>query len=145
MPARLKKAKKDLEKISHDFIRRRDSINDYEIKGHCIDCGKLSEGSMFQTGHFIPSGSCGALLRYHPLNMHGQHGGCNCGYNQEKVKIDYTMVMIQRYGIDEVTKLRQLKNKSIKADILFYTDLILLYQQGNQQEIIDYLDRCANM
>lgn len=140
MPNRIKKAIKDLEKLSHDFVRRRDSINDYEIKGHCIDCGKLSEGRDFQAGHFLPSGSGGALLRFHPYNIHGQHSGCNCGYNQEKVKIDYTMVMVQRYGIDEITKLRQLKNKSIKADIIFYTDMIKLYTQGDEQKIVAYLN-----
>lgn len=145
MPNRIKKAIKDLEKLSHDFVRRRDSINDYEIKGHCIDCGKLAEGSQFQAGHWLPSGSSGALLRFHPYNIHGQHAGCNCGYNQEKVKIDYTLVMIQRYGDETVSKLRQLKNKSIKADILFYIDMINLYNQGNEQEIVDYLFIRANM
>ena len=41
------KLAKELEKISHDFIRKRDSINDYEIGGYCFDCGKLSYGQQF--------------------------------------------------------------------------------------------------
>lgn len=137
---KLKKAKKDLEKISHDYIRRRDSINDYEIKGHCIDCGSLAEGQQFQCGHWQPSGSSGALLRFHPHNMHGQKGGCNTAWQQEKVKIDYTLVMIQRYGADYVAHLRVLKNKTIKADIIFYTTLIELYKEGDEFKIVEYLE-----
>jgi hypothetical protein len=143
MPNRVKKAKKVLEKLSHDFVRRRDSQNQndsVEVGGKCFDCGKLAFGSDFQCGHWIPSGSGGALLRYHPQNMHGQASGCNCGYNQEQVKINYTLAMIKKYGQERVEKLRQLKNKSIKADILFYLKLIELYEKGNEQDIINYLE-----
>lgn len=140
MPARLKKSKKTLELISHTYIRKRDSINDYEIKGHCFDCGILAESQQFQCGHWQPSGSSGAVLRYHPQNMHGQRGSCNCGYNQESVKINYTLVMIQKYGQDRVTELLRLKNKTIKADILFYENMIELYKEGNEEKIIDFLE-----
>ncbi len=140
MPARLKKAKKDLELISHTYIRKRDSINDIEIAGYCFDCGRYAEGQQFQCGHFEPSGSSGALLRYHPQNMNGQRGACNVGYVQERVKIDYTIAMIRRYGQERVNKIRQLKHKTIKADIIFYETLIDLYKQGDEQKIIDYLE-----
>lgn len=136
----IKKLKKELEKISHDFIRKRDSINDFEIGGLCFDCGKLCYGQQFQAGHFEPSGSCGAILRYHPHNMHGQSGGCNCGYRQEQVKINYTMSMIRKYGKKYVDKLRLLKNKTIKADVIFYQTMIDLYKVGDEKKIIKYLE-----
>lgn len=136
----IKKLKKELEKISHDFIRKRDSINDYEIGGYCFDCGKLCFGQQFQAGHFEPSGSCGAILRYHPHNMHGQSGGCNCYYRQEQVKINYTMAMIRKYGKKYVDKLRQMKNKTIKADVIFYQTMIDLYKVGDEKKIIKYLE-----
>lgn len=139
MPQRVKKAKAKLEKVSHDFIRKRDSISPDEIKGYCFDCGKLAEGQQFQAGHWQPSGSCGALLRFHPHNMNGQSGGCNCGYRQEQVKINYTMAMIRKYGHEYVEQLRQLKNKSIKADIIFYERMIELYEEGDEEKITDYL------
>lgn len=139
MPARVKRAKKELEILSHTYIRKRDGING-EIKGYCFDCGKYSEGQQFQAGHFEPSGSCGALLRYHPHNMHGQNGGCNTQYQQEKVKIDYTFKMLEKYGIERVNKIRQLKHKSIKADIIFYEKMIELYKEGNEQKIVDFLE-----
>ena len=136
-----KKLAQKLEKISHDYIRRRDSINpDVEIGGYCFDCAKLVFGPMFQAGHFLPSGSCGAILRYHPHNMHGQAGGCNCKYQQERVKINYTMAMIKKYGKKYVDKLISLKNKSIKADSIFYEKMIELYEQGDEKAIVNYLE-----
>lgn len=140
MPNRVKRAKKQLELISHTFVRKRDSISPDKIAGYCFDCGKYDEGSQFQAGHWQPSGSCGARLRYHPQNMHGQSGGCNCGYQQEKVKINYTMAMIDKYGIDRVNELRILKEQTIKADIFFYEKMIELYKIGDEQAIVDYLD-----
>ena len=140
MPNRVKKAKKELEILSHNFIRKRDSINDYEIKGYCFDCGKLSEGQNFQCGHWIPNSVGGALLRYHPQNMHGQASGCNCGYQQEMVKIRYTAMMYQKYGKKCVAGLLQLKKKSIKADIIFYTKMIDLYIKGDEDEIVRFLE-----
>lgn len=140
MPARVKRAKKELEINSHTFIRKRDSKYPDRIGGYCFDCGEWAEGQQFQCGHFEPSGSSGAILRYHPMNMHGQIGKCNVHYQQEHVKINYTMAMIRKYGQDKVDKLRQLKNKSIKADIIFYETLNELYKNGNEQDIINYLE-----
>lgn len=136
----VKSLKKKLEKISHDFIRRRDSIDDTEIKGYCFDCGLYSEGQQFQCGHFEPSGSSGALLRYHPQNMHGQSGACNIWYVQEKVKINYTMAMLKKYGKKRVDEIRRLKQRIIKADSIFYTNLIELYTIGDSDRIIEYLE-----
>lgn len=140
MPNRVKKAKKLLEINSHNFVRRRDSISPLKIGGYCFDCGKYSELQQFQAGHFEPSGSCGAILRYHPHNIHGQFSGCNCGYQQEQVKINYTLKMIDKYGREYVDHLKQLKNKSIKADIIFYDRMNELYEQGDEAKIVEYLE-----
>jgi len=136
-----KKLAQKLEKVSHDFIRRRDSIEpDIVIGGYCFDCGKLTYRQMFQAGHFLPSGSCGAILRYHPRNIHGQASGCNCKYQQEKVKINYTMAMIKKYGKKYVDSLIALRNKSIKADSIFYQKMIDLYEAGDEEAIVEYLE-----
>lgn len=139
MVERVKKAKKKLEKISHDYIRRRDGIGG-DLKGYCFDCGYFVEGGQWQTGHWEPSGSSGALLRYHPRNMHGQAGKCNTGYQQEHVKISYTLKMEDKYGREYINKLRQMKYKTIKADIIFYETLIELYEQGDEEKICNYLE-----
>lgn len=138
----VKKLKKTLVKLSHDYIRRRDSIMLDRFAGVCCTCGQWCEGGNFQCGHFMPDGSSGALLRYHPKNMHGQGGYC-CNINkhgQQRMGNDYTMFMIQKYGLKYVTKLRSLKNKNIKADFIFYQTLISLYEKGDEKEIIKYLE-----
>jgi hypothetical protein len=143
MENRVKKAIKDLTKISHDFIRHRDSRvqgNQEEIGGHCFDCGKLDMGQFFQCGHWQPNGGSGAILRFHPHNMHGQSASCNTAWQQERVKIDYTFAMIKKYGIDRVEQIKALRNKTIKADILFYEKMIELYKAGDEQEIVNYLE-----
>lgn len=141
MPARIKRIKKEITEISHTFVRRRDSKDpQLGIGGFCFDCGKYGEGSMFQAGHWIPDAVGGAILRYHPLNMHGQHGGCNCGYQQEMVKIRYTEAMYRKYGKKVVAGLLALKNRSIKADIIFYEGLKEVYLKGNEKDIIKYLE-----
>lgn len=141
MPVRIKKAKEKLEKLSHDFVRRRDSVyNNGQVGGNCIDCGKYVTGQAFQCGHFEPSGSCGVLLRYHPHNMHGQASGCNMGVVQERVKINYTLAMIKRYGEKYVRQMKELKQRNVKADILFYERMIELYEAGDEKEIIKYLN-----
>lgn len=143
MPARVKRAIKDLEIISHRYVRLRDSKKNGEIAGMCCTCGKWCEGSDFQAGHYEPSGSCGALLRYHPHNMHGQGGFC-CNINrnhQQKMGNDYTFFMIRKYGQKRVEQIRALKRRSIKADIIFYETMIKLYQEGDEQEIINYLEK----
>ena len=140
MPARVKRAKKQLEKLSHDYIRTRDSINDYEFGGNCFDCGKYTSGAQFQCGHFEPSSTGGATLRYHPHNMHGQSGSCNCGYRQEHVKINYTLAMVAKYGRVRVSELLALRGKIIKADIFFYEKMIDLYKTGNEEDIVKFLE-----
>lgn len=134
------KLEDELEKISHDYIRIRDSKDKHFIGGNCFDCSNWAEGRHFQAGHFVPSGSCGALLRYHPHNMHGQASGCNMKVQQEQVKIRYTFAMIKKYGLKYVDKLRQMKNKSIKADTIFLSKMIELYKKGDEKLIVKYLE-----
>lgn len=138
----LKKLKQILTKLSHDFVRERDSIMPPNIGGYCFTCGMLASGSNFQSGHYEPSSTCGALLRWHPLNMHGQCGyKCNINrHGQQKMANEYTMRMISLYGLEKVQELRAMKNRLIQCDRYFLTSMIDLYKQGNQEEIIKFLD-----
>jgi hypothetical protein len=136
----LQKLKDELYRVSHTYIRQRDSLNDYEIAGNCFDCGRYAFGGNFQAGHFIPDASGGAVLRYHPQNMHGQAGGCNMKFQQETVKINYTFAMLKKYGKKRVEQLRKLKNKVVKADEIFYQTLIDLYKKKDEKAIIKYLE-----
>ena len=132
-------AKNVLYTISHTYIRKRDSKDPDFIAGNCFDCGIWCEGGNFQAGHFIPD-SKGFITRYHPLNMHGQFSGCNMKYQQEKVKINYTMAMIKKYGKAYVDKLILLSNKTVRTNLSIYLKLIDLYREGNEKKIIQYLE-----
>lgn len=141
----VQKAKKVLYELSHTFIRRRDSKDKDFIAGNCFTCDKWSEGGNFQAGHFEPDSTGGALLRYHPHNMHGQGGYC-CNINrhgQQRIANEYTFRMIRKYGIKYVEKLRALKQKSIKADLPFYLKMIELYQAGDEKDIVKHIEFCS--
>jgi len=142
----VKEAKKILYQLSHTFVRRRDSKDSEVIAGNCFTCGKWCEGGNFQAGHFEPDSTGGALLRYHPRNMHGQGGFC-CNINrhgQQRIAIEYYDRMVKKYGLKKVQALRAMKQKSIKADLLFYLKMIELYEAGDEKKIIKYLESLAN-
>lgn len=143
MPAMVKKAQAKLKEICHAFVKDRDGIpNNYRRSGICCTCGRYCEGGDYQAGHYEPSGSCGALLRYHPQNIHGQGGFC-CNINrnhQQKMGNDYTFYMIKRYGQKRVAELRALKRRNIKASLSFYEKMIELYETRDEKKIIKYLE-----
>lgn len=136
-----------LTKLSHDFVRNRDSVHgNGTFAGYCFDCNNWCEGQQFQAGHWIADSVGGMLLRYHPHNMHGQSGGCNMKYSQERVKINYTFKMIDKYGKEYVDHLRSLQHKKdaigmpLRADSIFYDKMIELYTKGEESKIVAYLD-----
>jgi hypothetical protein len=92
----------------------------------CYTCGRTNlEGSNCQLGHFIPSGACGALLRYDLRNLRIQCYHCNInlgGYGAE-----YYKRMVAEVGKKEVDKLFQDKQKSVKA-IDHYTKILKEYE-----------------
>lgn len=135
----VEKAKKILYELSHTYIRKRDSKDKGFIGGNCFDCGFFATNGNFQAGHFIPD-SKGVVTRYHPANMHGQFSGCNMKYQQERVKINYTMKMIQKYGKKYVDSLILMANKTVRVDLQFYLKMIELYKLGNEKKIINYLE-----
>ena len=135
----VKKAKSVLYELSHTYIRKRDSKDKNFIGGNCVDCGRWAEGGNFQAGHFIPD-SKGVITRYHPLNMHGQFSGCNMKYQQEYVKINYTLAMVKKYGKPFVEKLKLMSNKTVRVDLQFYLDMIDLYRAGDERRIVKYLE-----
>lgn len=126
------KLKKDLWGLVSPLIRQRDKFT-------CITCGRTGSGGQIHAGHFLPSGNCGALLRYHPKNIHAQCYFCNINLGGNGA-IYYTK-MVEKYGQAYVNKLIEIKNQTtISADKEFYSILIEYYKEGNQEEIIKYLE-----
>jgi len=126
-----KSLKVKLWKVVSSFVKVRD-------KNICFTSGKKVEGSNCHCGHMFPSGSCGAVLRYHPLNLHVQsyNENINLGGNGAV----YATNFIQKYGQQKFDDLMRLKQKTIKADVIFYQKLIDLYTEGDQDKIISYLE-----
>lgn len=137
-------AKKKLYEVSHAHVRARDSKDGF---GRCIDCKKKVGIKWLQCGHFIPDQSGHILLRYHPHNMHGQFSGCNLRFAQERVKINYTLVMIDRYGREYVDSLLAMVDvgRAMKVDLSFYEEMIKLYEEGDEDNIINYLNTYGNI
>lgn len=132
---------KKLWKAVSDFIRLRDSSGSV-IGGTCISCGEFCEGKKAHAGHYYPNKACKFLTRYHPLNIHLQCMNCNMPRSRsviEKVKCNYSLAMIDKYGKDFVVSLKELSEKDIKPKEQTYKDLTLLYIDGNTDKIIDYL------
>lgn len=123
--------KKKLWKIVAPRIKERDG-------NICFTSGKYVEGANAHCGHMFPSGSCGAVLRYHPKNLHCQSyfENINMGGNGAV----YALNFIEKYGKKEMTKMLKLKNSSIKADTHFYNTMIEMYKNSSLLEIEKYLN-----
>lgn len=128
------KLKKQLWKEVSDFIRDRDGYV-------CFTSGVKVTGSNAHCGHMYPSSVGGVLLRYHPYNLACQsyvenihHSGNGAVFYQKAV---------EKYGTEEMDKLKYLKNCSAQGDRQFYSNLIELYKEGDEKEIVKYLNGFA--
>lgn len=92
----------------------------------CYTCSRTNlEGSNCQLGHFIPSGACGAFLRYDLRNLRIQCYHCNI--NLGGFGAEYYKRMVAEVGQKAVNKLFKDKNNSVKATD-HYAKLIKEYE-----------------
>lgn len=80
----------------------------------CFTCGRLiDEPSKAQTGHFIPSSTCGAYLRYDLRNLRIQDYFCNinCG----GAGAEFYRKLVQEKGQDHVDEIFKDKAKIVNA------------------------------
>lgn len=81
----------------HRFIRNRDHGRD------CISCGKPFGSSVFDSGHYIPAGSCAALrFDEHNVNLQCHY---NCNIQQSGNRTEYRKGLIKKYGEAVVARL----------------------------------------
>jgi len=127
----ISKLKKKLWETIKLYIRERD-------KSICFTSGVRVEGSNRHVGHGIPSSVGGILLRYHPWNLHIQsyveniHHSGNGGV--------YYRNQLSKYGQEKVDRIYELKKHTGKADRYFFETMIDLYKQGNEDEIVKFLE-----
>ena len=85
----------------------------------CYTCGKnLENGVQCHTGHFIPSSTGGAYLRYDLRNLRPQCYNCNINLGGNGSM--FYRKLVEREGQDYVDEIFEDKQKSIKADWVFY-------------------------
>lgn len=108
----VKSAKAKVWELCKEIVRKRDG-------NICVICGKQNlEGSGWHTGHFIPSSTCGAFLRYDLRNLHSSCYNCNINLGGNGAL--FLIALENKYGRSFVDKVIQDKQKIIKADIIFY-------------------------
>jgi hypothetical protein len=92
----------------------------------CYTCDRNNlEGSNCQLGHCIPSGACGAFLRYDLRNLRIQCYHCNINLGGNGA--EYVRRLTQEVGKKEVDKMFKDKQKSVKATD-HYAKLIQEYE-----------------
>ena len=107
-----RKLEDEIWKLCKAIVRKRDG-------NVCVICGKSGlEGSGWHTGHFIPRSTCGAFLRYCLRNLHSSCYNCNINLGGNGAM--FLVALEERYGRPFVNKILQDKQKTIKADIIFY-------------------------
>lgn len=81
---------------------------------NCYTCGRpILEPNNAHTGHFIPSGACGAFLRYDLRNLRIQDYYCNINLGGNGSS--YYKHLVEEVGQEEVDQLFKDKNKTVKA------------------------------
>lgn len=82
---------------------------------NCFTCDRrIDEPCKAQTGHFIPSGTCGAFLRYDLRNLRIQDYYCNINLGGNGSQ--FYKRLVEENGQDYVDQLFKDKNVTIKAD-----------------------------
>ncbi len=81
---------------------------------NCYTCGRrIDEPGKAQTGHFIPSSTCGAFLRYDLRNLRIQDYYCNINLGGNGAA--FYRKMVEEVGQEAVDQLFRDKEKTVKA------------------------------
>ena len=122
-PAQLKK---ELWELCKQITRRRYVRPDGTFV--CYTCDSIiQEAKSAHTGHFLPSSTCGAYLRHNLRNLRIQDFRCNIQLGGSGA--EYYRRMLEEVGEDEVAQLFRDKQKTVKADSIFYQNLIDEYKE----------------
>lgn len=135
----LSKLKDKLWELCKFLVRKRDGTK-------CTSCGKeIGANSNKHTGHLIPSASCGAYLRYDLRNLHLQCYYCNMNLGGNGA--EYLRNLIERYGQGFVDSIFRDKNIIVKADSIFYNNLIEQYtelKKLSKKKLIEHTIKLSN-
>jgi len=105
-------------KLCSEYVRRRDD-------GVCFTCGKKDDWKRQQAGHFIHGKS--TPIYFNPKNVNCQCPRCNKWLSGDLAI--YERKLQKKYGIDEVDKLLDAKNKIHYYKIKELNEIIADYKQ----------------
>jgi len=129
----IKYYKTKLWQLCKTLVRKRDG-------NVCVICCKANlEGSGWHTGHFIPSSTCGAFLRYDLRNLHSSCYNCNINLGGNGAL--FLIKLEEVYGRNFVDAIVSDKNNIIKADKIFYESKIEAFKEmesWSKDKLFDY-------
>jgi hypothetical protein len=98
------------DKVTSTYIRQK--YADHAGNVTCITCGKVLPWQSAHCAHFIGRGSKGT--RWLEENLHPACPGCNC-YRPEVHLREYTLFIIDTYGREKVTELKQIASEVLSG------------------------------
>ena len=110
----LSAAKKKAWAAMSKWIRTKDSKDGYAT---CVTCGWTGEISSMQAGHFIPKAQ-GNAIYFEETNVHVQDYRCNINLGGNGP--EYYSFMMQKYGQEEIDRLRALAKTTVKFKVEDY-------------------------
>lgn len=106
----------------------RELYKNYDGTWDCFTCGRLiDQPAKAQTGHFIPSSTCGAYLRFDLRNLRIQDYYCNINLGGNGAM--FYKNMVEDVGQEEVDQLFKDKQIITQVNKEFYTTRIDEYEQ----------------
>jgi hypothetical protein len=106
--------------LMQKIVRMKAAIHAKSAYIHCVTCGKQDHWKLMQGGHWISR--TWTVHKVCEENIHPQCVSCN-KYRPERVADDYTMYMVDMYGIDWVEDMVRAKHEICKRPRQEITDL----------------------
>ena len=106
--------------LMQKIVRMKAAIHAKSPYIHCVTCGKQDHWKLMQGGHWISR--TWTVHKVCEENIHPQCVSCN-KYRPERVADDYTMYMVDMYGIDWVEDMVRAKHEICKRPRQEITDL----------------------
>jgi hypothetical protein len=98
--------------------------------GICFTCEKPVEAAKANAGHYIDASICGAILNFHPRNVHVQCVGCNLWKHGNKAV--YRVKMVEKYGQAKVDHLDTIRTRTVgifKPSREYYLSIARKYKE----------------
>ena len=131
MKSNLQKAKEKAQKIFNEYIRMRDCLETTNTPFSCICCTCKREithsFAELVAGHWIKDSKNGNLTSFDEHNVHGQCQKCNRYLNGNDG--EYSIFILDKYGRDELDRLRSSKAISKKWTIEELEDISKCYKE----------------